>query len=177
MSTLKLNQIQSLTGSVLLNNTGSILQVKQAFLDTTWSSTATIASGGAGITGFSLSITPTSANNKILLWASIYGGITATTTQIYTWFARGTTKIGAGQASSTRVGVAGRWYLNDTAVSASFPMVYLDSPGVTTALTYTVYAGTEGAGTIYVNRTQSDTDNNGNGARGASCFIAMEVAG
>lgn len=177
MSTLRLNQLQSLTGSILLNNTGSILQVKQAILADTWTTTTTIAAGGAAITGLSVSITPTSASNKILLWASIYGNGQATVTQVYTWFARGSTKIGAGNAASTRVGVTGRYYLNDTAVCGSFPMVYLDSPSVTTALTYNVYAGTEGSGTVYINRTQADTDNTGNGARGSSILIAMEVVG
>lgn len=175
MSTLSLNAIQSLAGKRLLNNTGSILQVQQAFLDTTWTGTATLAAGGAAITGLSVTITPTSATNKILLWSSVYGNGQAATTQLFTWFSRGTTKIGAAAAAGTRVGVMGRWYLNDSAVAASFPMVYLDSPGVTTTLTYSIYAATEGAGTIYVNRTQADTDGTGNGARGASCLIAMEV--
>lgn len=177
MSTLKLSQLQSLSGSILLNSTGSILQVKQAFLDTTWTGTATLAAGGAGITGLSVSITPTSASNKILLWSTVYGMGQAATTQIYTWFARGTTKIGAGAAAGSRIGAMGRYYLNDTNVCGSFPMVYLDSPGVTTPITYSIYAATEGAGTVYVNRTQSDTDGTGNGARGSSCLIAMEVVG
>lgn len=177
MSTLKTSQIQSLTGSILLNNTGSILQVKQAFLDTTWTGTTTIAAGGSGITGLSVSITPTSASNKILLWASVNGNGQATVTQIYTWFVRNSTKIGAGQAAGSRIGVASRYYLNDSNVNGMCPMVYLDSPGTTSAVTYTVYAGTEGSGTVYVNRTQSDTDGTSNGARGSSVLIAMEVVG
>jgi len=54
-------------------------------------------------------------------------------------------------------------------------MVYLDSPGTTSPISYSVYAGTEGSGTIYVNRTQLDTDGTSNGARGSSTLIAVEV--
>lgn len=175
MSTLAANFIQSLAGKRILNTTGGILQVQQAFLDTTWTGTTTIAAGGSLITGLSLSITPTSSTNKILLFAAINGAGTATTTQIYSWFMRNSTKIGVAAAAGSRVPTASRYYLNDSAVSGTIPMVYLDSPGTTSSITYSVYAGTEGAGTIYVNRTQTDTDGTSNGARGSSTLIAVEV--
>lgn len=175
MSILSTNSIQSLSGQKLLGTTGGILQVQQAFKGDTFTSTATLASGGAAITGLSVTITPTSATNKILLFASIYGNGQASVTQIYTWFVRNSTKVGAGTPASNRLGVAGRYYWNDGNVSGCWPMIYLDNPTTTSSITYYVYGGTEGSGTFYVGRTNSDTDNDGFGARGSSSLTAFEV--
>lgn len=177
MSILKTNAIQSLSGKAILNSTGGVLQVVQAFKDDTFSTTSTIAAGGAAITGLSISITPSSTSSKILLLASIQGMGQAASTQIYTWFVRNSTKIGAGAAAGSRIGYASRFYYNDSNVAGTMPLAYLDSPSTTSALTYYVYTGTEGAGTVYIGRTQSDTDGTGNGARGSCSFLALEIAG
>ena len=65
MSTLILDQIQSLDGRAILNNTGSILQVITATKDNTSSTTSTdyVDIGGLGI-----SIMPYSLSSKILIF-------------------------------------------------------------------------------------------------------------
>lgn len=183
MSTISVDNFQGLTSNVINMSSGqviympgAVLQVQQAHLNTTFTTTSTIASGGAIITGLSVTITPKKASSKILLTASIYGNGQSATTQIYTYFARGSTKIGAGTPASNRVGVAGRYYWADGNVCGCWPMEYLDSPNTTSPITYNIYAGSEGSGTVYVNRTQTDTDDSGYGARGASSFTVMEIA-
>ena len=66
MSTLKVEQIQSLTGKPLLRNTGSILQIVNAnTVGLTGEVTTTSASYVT--TGFSTSITPISASSKLFV--------------------------------------------------------------------------------------------------------------
>ena len=66
MSTLKVEQIQSLSGKPLLKNTGSILQIVNAnTVGLTGEVTTTSATYVT--TGFSLSITPISASSKLFV--------------------------------------------------------------------------------------------------------------
>lgn len=178
MSTLLTNQIQSLTGKKILGTTGSILQVSSVILQTTYTTTSIITTSGGGsqVTGLSASITPSSTSNKILVMASLNIMGQAGSTQSYAYLARGTTPIGNGTGVSSRPGVGGRYYLNDSNVSGMIWMQYLDSPSTTSSTTYNVYVGTENASyTVYVNRTQSDGDGL-NGARGSSVLTLMEIS-
>lgn len=64
MSTLKVNEIQDNTGKIILNNTGSILQVVNA---NTVGASGEISTTSATYvtTGYSVSITPISATSKL----------------------------------------------------------------------------------------------------------------
>lgn len=102
---------------------------------------------------------------------------TGAVTQVYSWLARGSTKIGVGDAEGSRITIGGRFYYNDNNVSGMIPMTVLDSPETTSELTYNVYIGTETAtGSVVVNRTINDTNNATNGTRSASTLTIMEIA-
>lgn len=177
MSTLLTNQIQSLTGKKILGTTGSILQVQSTILQTTFTTTSiiTTSGGGAAVTGLSASVTPSSTTNKILIMCSLNIQGQANATQSYAYLARGSTPIGVGTGAGSRPGMGGRYYWNDSNVSGMIWMMYLDSPATTNATVYNVYVGTENASyTVYVNRTQSDSDSL-NGARTSSVITVMEV--
>jgi hypothetical protein len=185
MSRISVDNLQGLTSNVISMDSGqvlyvpgSIIQVQQAFLNTTFSTTTTMASGGVAVTGLSVTITPKRSSSKILLMCVLNVDGTSTVTQAYAWLARGSTKIGAGSPSGSRIGTGGRFYYQDNNVSGMITMNYLDSPASISSLTYNAYVATQTAsGSVVVNRTINDTDNDTDGSRQSSTLIAMEIAG
>ena len=166
--------------------TGTILQVKHTTIQST-QSIAYNAAQDTALTGFSLSITPSSTSSKILIMAQIMsarsdGDSRAFLIDIY----RDSTKLTAAAATaqssqltawiksvSTESGNADHGEINDTGF-------YLDSPSTTSSVTYSLKQRhqTNSNMNFLINRNGSD-ENNGNHweARGGSQFMLMEVAG
>jgi hypothetical protein len=156
-------------------NYNPILQVQSTTLTSTFTSTTLISSGGAAVTGLSVTITPKYTTSKILVFGHIVTGNNATT-QAYYKLKRDSTEIGGGTAVSNRPGVIARTYGTTTNVGTTVPFFYLDSPGSVSLLTYQLYLGTESVSLpVYVNRIDSDTDAS-YGARGSSSITVMEIA-
>ena len=186
MSTLTVKTIEgfaensnmvSLPAGHIIYSPGSIVQVVSVVKTDTFTTTTTAASGGVVVTGLSASITPKKTTSKILVMAMLNVDGTSGTTQVYSWLARGSTKIGVGDAAGSRVTVGGRFYYADNNASGMINMTFLDSPATISTTTYNVYIGTQTAsGSVVVNRTITDTDNNTDGARSASTLTLMEVA-
>lgn len=171
------NNVVSLSPGHTFYVPGSVVQVVSTTKTDTFSTTTTAASGGVVVTGLSATITPKKTSSKILVMAVLNVDGTGNVTQVYSWLARGSTKIGVGDAAGSRITVGGRFYYNDNNVSGMIPMTFLDSPATTSELTYNVYIGTETAsGSVVVNRTITDTDNTTNGTRSASTLTLMEIA-
>lgn len=170
---MKFNRWQGTDGAVI----NSVVQVVSVTKTDTFSTTTTHASGGAVVTGLSATITPRSSTNKILVTAVLNVDGTSTITQVYSWLARGSTKIGVGDAAGSRITIGGRFYFQDNNVSGMIPMTVLDSPATTDEITYNVYIGTQVAtGSVVVNRTINDTNNTTDGTRSASTLTIMEIA-
>ena len=155
---------------------GKVLQVAQVVKSDTFS---TSSSSFTDLTGLSVSITPSSASNKILVLGSVTGSCTGAGSA-HIRYLRGSTAIGIGDASSSRTrdsvgGIDNGATPADSALSSSF--VFLDSPATTSSTTYKaqVHQG-DGGGTLYINRTTQDNDDNNNG-RYASTITVMEIAG
>ena len=128
-------------------------------VQTAVTSAASLASSTAGTytdLGLSVSITPASASNKVLvkffvnLGASVGEGVALR-------LVRGSTAIGIGDASSsrTRASVAEGNFDNESSQVLSFE--FLDSPATTSATTYKVQY-THTGGTAYLNRSANNTD-------------------
>ena len=157
---------------------GSVLQVVSATkTDTQVTSTSTFVD----ITGLSLSITPSSASNKIMLVVNM--NIDGLERYMALKFVRGSTDIGIGDAdgSTTRVTVASQRNhsaTNDHYVMHNSSASFLDSPNTTSATTYKIQAGlTYGsAQNLYINRPRV-TDDNTYVHRGISTLTAFEVQG
>ena len=169
------------TGGTLdrLNRAGNILQVVQTVKTDTTSFVSTNTNTFVDISGMSVSITPTSASNKILVFytANVSQSTGAT---IHLRLIRGSTSIFQGDASGNRFGSTQIWRPNGTQYALDIgPLTstYLDSPATTSATTYKLQAtlGSTYAGTLYLNRSRDDTDANYSG-RTASSIIVMEVA-
>ena len=152
---------------------GSVLQVVSATL------TSTVSLSGAAyqdVTGLSVSITPSSASNKVLVFGFFNG---ASADISYFRLVRGATAICIGDAAGTRVqATGGGWGTgsNGTWDPATLPFSFLDSPATTSATTYKLQLGANSAIAYYVNRGPNDADS-ANSGRSASTITVMEIAG
>jgi hypothetical protein len=150
---------------------GAVIQVKStAKTDTFTASTPNFAD----ITGLSVSITPTSASNKILVMVGL--GLIDTSTDAGTAFniMRDSTKVGAGDTAGSRTtGSIGRVNLTGTGYVGAYN--FLDSPATTSATTYKVQYFAAGATNAYLNRTNTDSNSDAY-PRTISTITVIEVA-
>jgi hypothetical protein len=174
--------VPSVTGTMLTNKSaGSVLQVVQATktdavgLSCTSTWTAIPGQGGSGT--FSATITPSSSSNKILVFVDLHAAASSgqvTRAQLQ----RNGTAIYIGDAAGSRPLGFGQLYPNSGTVEiGSMSVKYLDSPATTSAVTYSLYAGTDNtSGVAYINQCQRDNNGTGYDTRTASAIILMEIA-
>ena len=159
---------------------GKVLQVVQA----TKLGTQSISGSGGGnspetftdITDLSVSITPSSTSNKILILASLNG---SSTNNGFASLFRGSTNLASPTSPSGRVPsfTGDYWNGSNTALTKTYPIIYLDSPSTTSSTTYKLAATIwETSPIFYVNRAEDDTDI-GYRQRGVSTITAIEIAG
>jgi hypothetical protein len=137
-------------GTVWVQQTAGVAQVKSTTV--TASTFSTSSSSLVDITGLSVSITPTSASNKVLVMATVSCGVSTATELIYATLARGGTAIGGG--TDATIISEGR----STDRAYNFSTQFLDSPATTSATTYKTQArvsSTANSGTILVNPTDT----------------------
>ena len=155
---------------------GKVLQVKQTVKTDTFSSTTT--GSDVDITGLSVSITPSSASNKILVSYDTNMSMSNAGYSGNIHLKRGSTKIYQGDAEGSRTRstqfVITRndtiGHLEDIKVHGSF----LDSPNTTSATTYKISFNAINSH-FTVNKTMYDSDASGV-ARYPSSITVMEVA-
>ena len=161
---VKLAKLGSTTGK-----NGPILQVIQAVKTDTASFNATAF---ADISGLSVSITPSSSSNKVLVDCRLYlsAGTSAGTSAAKLNFVRGSTTIAQPSGSTSHMATFYSWGSNN--YMEPHAMNFLDSPSTTSATTYKIQIGADGtAAPILVNRYYS-SDN----YRGISTLTLMEIA-
>jgi len=157
---------------------GKVLQVVQA----TKVGTQTISGSGdnspetfTDITDLSVSVTPSSASNKILILANVLGS--ANNNSHLSAF-RGSTNLSSPTSPSTRTPAFAGDFINagNTSHSRTWSIIFLDSPSTTSSTTYKLGASIWGVNTLYINRAESDADA-GYQPRATSTLIVMEIAG
>ena len=164
-------------GTILTSNssTGKILQVKQTAKTDQFTSTAYAFTD---VTGMSVSITPASTSNKILVKVEILVGGTANNYAAFRLL-RDSTHIGVSTATNTnwRIGTLGglshenSYQLENTGTS------FLDSPNTTSAITYKLQVSTYTGRTVSINQpTSTSQAANSYTATGISTITVMEVA-
>ena len=140
----------------------AVVQVKSTTLTTPFS-VSTTQGTFQDITALTVSITPTSASNKVLIFASVNCGNPGAGNQgILLNLTGGNTSSYRGDASGSRtraavVSIAG----TDTNVATQISLQYLDSPATTSATTYGVainFSADTGTKTMYVNRNSGYGD-------------------
>jgi len=158
------------------NLPGSILQVVQTTKTDTFT---TSAASFTDITGMSVSITPSSASNKVLVTFSIsYGG--ASNLYAGVNLVRDSTNlivnsVASGNDIAATVSTGGdnanfQYKVHQTSYE------YLDSPSTTSATTYKLQAWAEGNKSFYINRN-NENDNAAHNVMGTSTITVKEVAG
>ena len=165
-----------------LERAGNILQVKQTHLTTRFSVSYS-ADTATAVTGLNVSITPSSTANKILVFARMSCEFNTTSHHENIFgLSRNGTNIGltSDSVGSRRVGLANLTYgfhgIDATSTQDSVSFNYLDSPSLTSSLTYQVYFNIGSGSNCYVNRTLNDGDSSSHEWL-TSSITAMEVAG
>ena len=159
--------------------TGHVLQVVQTVKTDTSSTVSSNTNTFVDLPAMSVSITPSSSSNKILVSFTVSIGFDDGTVHIN--LVRGSTNIAVGNSSGSRiVSTLATRPTDDPYFHDSSPLSYtfLDSPNTTSATTYKLQAtlGLSYSGIIYVNRSAADVDVD-YGSRVTSTITAMEVAG
>lgn len=158
---------------------GKILQVKQTPKTDQFTTTSYTF---VDITGMSVSITPASASNKILIQVRILAGGTASNAAAFNLL-RGSTHIGVptGSASlggSSRDSTSGPLSHDNAYRLESTGFDFLDSPNTTSATTYKVQASVYDSRTLSINvpTTVNTSGSSTYTATGISTITVMEVA-
>ena len=184
-STLKVDQIQLADGStptigdLAINDTGTILQVKQTVFAGTQSTS--IGPNFTEITALRTTITPKSTSSKIMVKAALSIG-----TQYWQnrgRILRGGTPIGLGNADGNRKPVTWNQVNYDGSSNTQYIMEhvaleYLDSPSTTSATTYSLdFGGYSTSYPVYINRSYQDNDLATYYGRPISTLTLYEIAG
>ena len=186
MSELRTNRIIPRDG-LPSGSAGGIIQVKNTTKTDPWAHPGdnTVY---AQVTGLNVVITPTRADSKILINASVNFA-----TQYWQGYGALYKKVGAGSyaivdgAVGAANGSVPRYSFTCLQYSGSVQannqyhgtLTYLDSPGTTSAVTYSIaMRGYNASYKVYVNRNNDDSrTTNDYFGRGASSITAMEVSG
>lgn len=155
---------------------GGVLQVVQTQKTNSFS---TSSSSFVDITGFSVSITPSSASNKILVTVMIQASSNSAG-----WFGsrirlvRNGTAIALGDADGSRVRATFDFSFNTSSASliTPMPMVWLDSPSSTSAVTYKCDMQSLQGTTAFINKSSYDNGSDVYDTDVVSTITAMEIA-
>ena len=176
MSTLKVDTIQDSGGT----SYGFIKQVVSTTKTDVYSESFSGLSEGSNITGFSVSITPSSTSSKVLLTGFMSVGSNSSDYhslgyRIY----RGGTLLIVGDTDGNRARTTGGTNFGNggNRSPATVAINFLDSPSSTSSVTYNVrfYNQYAASTTLYLNRG-GNGENNGGRTRATSTITAMEVA-
>jgi hypothetical protein len=151
--------------------TGTVLQVVQGIKTDTQTIQTT-----SWVDVVSVSITPTSATNRIMIVAMINSCQDTSSGQPQFRLDRNGTPIGLGDAAGSRNRITSGVprTAGDAMINAS--LIFLDSPATTSALTYKIQANpVTGTAPMYINRTFSDPDQTYAG-RAITSIVVMEVS-
>jgi len=154
---------------------GKILQVVSTTKTDVFTASATDT--WHDVTGLTAAITPSSTSSKILVSGHVMGCSqdASNDKRFYIKLLRGSTAIGLGDASSSRLQVHNSSFSDNGANNATVPINFLDSPSSTSSLTYKIQVRDDTSG-VRVNAAPGDSDNN-TYARAVSTITLMEVAG
>ena len=153
--------------------TGSILQV----VSSTKTGTQGFATSSfSDVSGMSVSITPSSTSNKILVICHLSCGADSGY-RFAARLVRGSTDILIGDASGSRsrASVASQGS-NGNRLDETFCITHLDSPSTTSATTYKITVAAEQSGSLQINKGNLNSDS-ATVYRVTSAITAIEVAG
>ena len=174
MSQLKVNSIVPV-GGLPSGSSGGIIQIKQAFKGNTFTTTS---GSFVDVTGLSVSITPSSASNKILVLVSVCGQGRPAYARNIPRLVRDSTPIGNSTDAGDRIAGFGQMYQGEDGTNvATNSIEFLDSPATTSSVTYKVQIinGNNTGDVMCINRSYNDSTG-GSNHRYSSCITVMEVS-
>jgi hypothetical protein len=148
------NLTQFYDGAAWLSLGGKLGQVVNADKTDTFTTSST---SYVDVTGWTATITPSATTSKILV---LYSTTTSNNTGAYTGYqiVRGSTAIGNGTASGSRIAANKGYYDATGAGGASLMGMFLDSPSTTSATTYKIQTRVH-ANTLTIGATFTGADN------------------
>jgi hypothetical protein len=157
------------------NGVSKVLQVVSTFKADVFTTTST---SYVDVTGLSVTITPISTANSVLVVACIGLGNATIGYISRGQIVRGSTPIGGGTAAGSRTSAAFQFQNGSTGNTGSptQSMSFLDSPASVTATTYKIQIATEASGTATVGRGFTSDADNVQVSRIASSITVYEVA-
>ena len=152
---------------------GKIIQATQTVKTDTFSQS--VSAGGTSNSIISVSITPSSSSNKVLVIEDLSASFSDT--GVYLKLFRGSTQIALGDSSGSRQRVSTHLLTDQSFIMSSCSCTFLDSPSTTSSTTYHLKAGhpSPSTTTIFVNRSNDDS-NAVQIPRGISTLMLMEVS-
>lgn len=134
----------------------------------------TASSSFVDVTGLSVTITPSSTASKIWVSCNVSGSNTSTGFWIIGRLVRDSTAISIGDTAGVRPRAS---FQSESDVGnhvVNHPIMFLDSPATTSAVTYKIQILTPSSGSAVINRVSSDADQT-NISRTASSITVMEI--
>lgn len=172
--------LDTIPRSTAFTSVGTILQVVSVTKTDTFSSGSIGAGAVTGeISGFTATITPSSASSKVLVSCSVSVSNSDDNRSTNAILFRGNSALAAatGNVDGVRVRVTSGGSPGEKVIH-SLSVGFLDSPATTSATTYGIrlHNGSEAAETVFLNRSATNTDST-RFARSISTITLMEVAG
>lgn len=129
------NKITGLANGTAATDAAAFGQIKffQAVQSTSVSPVSTTSSTFTAVTGFAVTITPTSASNRVKITVNAYGECNGVNNGLCVTLKRGTTELSGVTDGFVRFGGVAASYIGGISFS------YIDSPATTSATTYTVF--------------------------------------
>jgi len=172
MSITKLNNLSVSALTALPSGVGGkVLQIVSTVKTDTFATNP--SSTYIDVTGLSVSITPSSASNKILIQISISGSGKTAVNIAHFRLVRGSTAIYLGDSAGNRATGFATAIDSDANSQEHVSGVFLDSPSTTSSTTYKIQ--TVSGDVVHVNRSADDTDALSR-RRTASTITVMEIA-
>jgi len=161
-----------------VSRSGGILQVVSTTKTDTFSESVAGSTIGSDITGLSVSITPRSTSSKVFVLYTLSASTSTAPQTLHTYLYRDGSQIAIGDAAGSRTRATAGGFSYSTNVVSNIHEEFLDSPSTTSTVSYTVRMahGSGSARTMYINRSDTDTDSFSFG-RYVSSITAIEVAG
>jgi len=182
MSQVRTNSIVPVGGIPAGATGGGIIQMVQT--NVTTNSSQSTSTTYADITNMSVSITPRSSSNKILLMCALSYSSDTTNAEIAFRMIRDSTVINVHTGSGTHVTDA-TWGTADASTTANagwnmgnWSQSFIDAPATTSSITYKIQTASgfeQPAHTLYINRAYNTSATEGIWT--TSNLIAMEVSG
>jgi hypothetical protein len=165
------------TGSIAYP--GAVLQVIQTIKKDTWTASGTDGTTFYGpVTGYAATITPTSTSSKILVICSMFcsSGYWELQGRLVRNGSNITESWGDVRGSRTRCSFVANVYDVNGYYWYPINYTYLDSPGVTTATTYSVTLNPYSGYYVHMNKTSFDNDTADYYGQPSSTITLMEIS-